>query len=70
LGLDTDEFDSCLESGKHLEEIRNDLNEGRTYGVTGTPGFFVGNEKIGFVKIMGAQPFSSFQQVIDVQLNK
>ncbi|NNL58853.1 MAG: DsbA family protein [Nitrosopumilus sp.] len=70
LGLDTDEFDSCLESGKHLEEIRNDLNDGRTYGVTGTPGFFVGNEKIGFVKIMGAQPFSSFQQVIDVQLNK
>jgi len=70
ISLDSNKFDSCLESGEHLEEIRNDLNDGRTYGVTGTPGFFVGNEKIGFVKIMGAQPFSSFQQVIDGQLSK
>lgn len=68
--LDTDEFDSCFDSAKHLEEIMADLNDGRTYGVTGTPGFFVGNEQIGFVKIMGAQPFSSFQKVIDGQLNR
>jgi len=68
IGLNTDEFDSCMTSGKHLEEIQNDLNDGRAYGVTGTPGFFVGNEKIGFIKINGAQPFSSFQRVIEQQL--
>jgi len=68
IGLDTDEFDSCMTSGKHLEEIQNDLNDGRTYGVTGTPGFFVGNEKIGFTKLVGAQPYSSFQRVIEQQL--
>jgi len=38
--------------------------------VTGTPGFFVGNEEIGFTKLIGAQPFSSFQRVIDEQLNR
>ena len=70
IGLDEDQFASCLDSGKYLEEIRNDLNDGRTYGVTGTPGFFVGNEKIGFTKLIGAQPFSSFQRVIDEQLSK
>ena len=70
IGLNADEFDSCMSSVKHLEEIRNDLNDGREYGVTGTPGFFVGNEEIGFTKLIGAQPFSSFQRVIDEQLNR
>lgn len=70
LGLDSNEFDLCIDSGKYLDEIRNDLDDGRQYGVTGTPGFFVGNEKIGFTKLIGAQPFSSFQKVIDGQLNR
>lgn len=70
IGLNTDEFDSCMTSGKHFEEIQNDLNDGVAYGVTGTPGFFVGNEKIGFTKLTGAQPFSTFQRVIDEQLSR
>ena len=68
INLDSDEFDSCLDSGKHIGEIQNDLDDGRAYGVTGTPGFFVGNEEIGFTKLIGAQPFASFQRVIDGQL--
>ncbi len=70
IGLNIDEFDSCMSSGKYTEEIQNDLNDGRNYGVTGTPGFFVGNEEIGFTKLIGAQPFSSFQRVIDGQLDR
>lgn len=65
LGLDIEEFNSCLESGKHLEEVKKDLQDGRDYGVTGTPGFFVGNDKLGYVELKGAQPFESFQRVID-----
>jgi len=67
--LDQESFDSCLTSGKHITEIQNDLNDGREYGVTGTPGFFVGNDQIGFVELKGAQPFESFKKVIDAQLN-
>ncbi|MFB5613385.1 MAG: DsbA family protein, partial [Nitrosarchaeum sp.] len=69
LNLNQDQFNTCLDSGKYIEEINNDLNDGREYGVNGTPGFFIGNEKIGFVKINGAQPFESFKNVIDSQLN-
>ncbi|NNM02316.1 MAG: DsbA family protein [Nitrosopumilus sp.] len=66
--LDQEIFDSCLTSGKYIEEIRKDLDDGRDYGVSGTPGFFVGNEKIGFVELKGAQPFESFKKIIDSQL--
>ena len=67
--LDQEVFDSCLTSGEHISEIKNDLDDGREYGVTGTPGFFVGNDEIGFVELKGAQPFDSFKKVIDAQLN-
>jgi len=69
LGLNIEEFSSCLDSGKYSQEINNDLQDGRDYGVTGTPGFFVGNDKIGFTKITGAQPYSVFQRVLDGQLD-
>jgi len=66
--LDQERFDSCLISGKYMEEIKKDFDDGQNYGVTGTPGFFVGNDQIGYVQIKGAQPFESFKKIIDSQL--
>lgn len=69
LKLNIDDFNSCLESGKYVNEVNSDLEDGRIYGVTGTPGFFVGNEKIGYTKVIGAQPYAVFQQLLDQQLS-
>ena len=66
--LQQERFDSCLTNGKYIEEIKKDLGDGRDYGVSGTPGFFVGNDKIGYVELKGAQPFDSFKKIIDAQL--
>jgi protein-disulfide isomerase len=68
-GMNEDQFNSCLDSGKYVEEINKDLRDGTNYGITGTPGFFVGNEKNGFVKLIGAQPIGAFKKIIDSQLN-
>ena len=68
LQLNEEKFDSCIKNVKYIEEVQKDLNEGRTYGVTGTPGFFIGNEEIGFMELKGAQPFESFKKIIDIQL--
>ena len=67
--LEQETFDSCLTSGKYIEEIQKDLVDGQNYGVSGTPGFFVGNDQIGYVQIKGAQPFDIFKKVIDAQLD-
>jgi protein-disulfide isomerase len=63
LGLDGGEFDSCLDSGKHAEEVRKDFADGQQAGVTGTPAFFI-NGKL----VSGAQPFSVFKQAIEQEL--
>ncbi|MDC0605514.1 DsbA family protein [Nitrosopumilus sp.] len=68
MGLEEKEFDSCLKNGKYIEEIQKDLDDGRAYGISGTPGFFVGNNQIGFIELKGAQPFENFKKVIDSQL--
>jgi len=68
MNLEEEKFDSCLRNGKYIEEIQKDLDDGRAYGISGTPGFFVGNDQIGFIELKGAQPFENFKKVIDSQL--
>ncbi len=63
LGLDTETFDDCLDSGKHASEVQKDMRDGQAAGVDGTPGFSIGD-----VVFTGAQPFTTFQQVIDAAL--
>jgi len=65
LELDISSFDTCLSSQEIADEVNADLNDARKYGATGTPTFFIGNEKDGFIKLVGAQPFSTFQSIID-----
>ena len=68
LGLDVDEFDECVSSGKYTSEVQKDMADGSSAGVTGTPSFFIGNDDDGYVQIGGAQPFTVFQQVIEAEL--
>ncbi len=68
LGLQTVTFESCLESQEMADEVNKDVLDATRYGASGTPTFFIGNEEDGFVKLVGAQPFSAFQLQIDNQL--
>ncbi|HXT83097.1 MAG TPA: DsbA family protein [Verrucomicrobiae bacterium] len=64
LGLNPSKFDSCLDSKKYENKINHDIQIGTTY-VTGTPTFYIGNNKNGYTEIDGSQPPSTFQQTID-----
>lgn len=65
LELDGEAFDECLDSGKYYDEVQEDMADGAGAGVTGTPAFFINGQMLS-----GAQPFSSFKQVIDAELAK
>ena len=68
IGLNTADFDTCLDSGKYGEATQDDLKYGSSIGVQGTPAFFIGNDENGYVLLSGAQPFAAFQQIIDAEL--
>lgn len=68
IGLDSDTFNNCLDSGKYEQEVQQDFANGVTLGITGTPYFFIGTQELGYITIVGAQPFSVFKQLIDSEL--
>ncbi len=74
LGLDTEVFSECLESGKNAEIIYKDIAEARQGGVNGSPVFAIGlsGPDESSMKVMrvvaGAQPFSVFKDAIDFVL--
>jgi protein-disulfide isomerase len=62
--LNTNKFDTCLDSGAMASEVQKDMIEGQQAGVTGTPGFFINGKEL-----VGAQPFAAFEQIIEQELN-
>lgn len=65
LGLNTDQFKSCLSGKKFDANASKDMAEGQTAGVSGTPTLFVNG-----VAVVGAQPYSAFKTIIDQELAK
>lgn len=76
LGLDGNQFKSCLDSTKYAKNVADDLSEGQSDGVTGTPTFYIGKldssgTKItGAQQLVGAQPYSALKTIIDQQLSQ
>jgi protein-disulfide isomerase len=65
LKLDPNAFNQCLDSGKYAAEVDKDFQEGAGLGLTGTPSFFINGRQL-----VGAQPLSAFQKIIDSELAK
>lgn len=65
IGMNENEFNTCLDSEKYTQEVLDDFSYGSRIGISGTPAFFVGNQQVGFVQITGAQPYSVFESIIE-----
>ena len=64
-GIDADKVSLLMEQKKDVyqKELDEDKQEGSNFGVRGTPGFVIGDQSI-----VGAQPLSTFTQIIDALL--
>jgi len=65
LGLNTTQFNSCLDDGKYADQVKADQQEGLAAGVEGTPATYVNG-----TLISGAYPYDSFKSIIDAELGK
>ncbi|MBI2173124.1 MAG: thioredoxin domain-containing protein [Candidatus Aenigmarchaeota archaeon] len=69
IGLDTQQFNQCLDSNKYDAEVSKDFQDGVQAGVSGTPTFYIGSPQNGYIELVGAQPYSIIKQVIDQELS-
>jgi protein-disulfide isomerase len=65
LGLNSDQFKTCLTNKTDQAKTNKDLSEGQAAGVSGTPTLFING-----IAIIGAQPYSAFKTIIDKELAK
>ena len=63
LGLNTVQFNSCVDTHKLKAQVDKDLKDGEEAGVNGTPAFFINGRMLS-----GAQPFDVFKKLIDEEL--
>lgn len=65
LGLNAEQFNSCLDSGKYAAQIQADKKDGSAAGVNGTPALFINGR---FVN--GAVPLEQLTKIIDDELQR
>lgn len=69
LRLNLSSFNTCLQDPAQTEEVKKDLSDAGQAGASGTPTFLIGKStsdgKIDGDLLVGAQPFTAFQAVID-----
>ncbi len=64
VGLDLNQFDKCVSDKKYENKVLENQKFGQEIGIDGTPSFIIFNDKT-ITKVVGAQPFSVFKQVLD-----
>jgi protein-disulfide isomerase len=60
VGLDTDAFNACLQSGRGAETVTAQTAEGKALGVQATPTFFINGSKL-----EGLAPLATYEQLIE-----
>lgn len=72
VGLNLSEFSICLKDKNQEAEVKKDVADAGKIGASGTPTFFIGkSSKNGVIEgeiLVGAQPLSVFETVIDKYL--
>src|SRR5262245_39981883 len=61
--LDMTKFNDCFDNKKPLPEVKAQMAEGSSVGISGTPGFIINGRLVS-----GAQPFENFKNIIDDEL--
>lgn len=65
IGLNADQFATCLDDQKIADIVDKDTKLGSSVGVSGTPTFYINGRQL-----VGAQPFTAFKTIIDEELKK
>lgn len=63
LGFGKNKFNTCLDNSETAEVVKKDMADAAAIGVSGTPSFVLNG-----TKIVGAQPYASFEQAIEAAL--
>jgi protein-disulfide isomerase len=65
LGLNAEQFNTCLDAGKYAQEVERDLQDGIKAGVNATPSFFINGQSVS-----GAIEYDRFKDIVEAALEE
>jgi protein-disulfide isomerase len=65
LGLNQENFNQCLNTGKYKDKAMEWFNQAKEAGIKGTPTFFINGQEI-----VGNQPYNIFEETIEQALTQ
>lgn len=68
--LDTNQWSECMNSGTYSDVILASNNDAKALELTGTPAFFIIGPDGQVSKLFGAQPFETFENIIENELKR
>lgn len=71
VGVNQTQFQTCLDSDKYSQKVRDEASAGAEAGITGTPGNILLDTKTGKTTVIpGAVPYAQLKQAIDAMLKE
>ncbi|MEM7349831.1 MAG: thioredoxin domain-containing protein [Acidobacteriota bacterium] len=68
IGLDTEAFDTCLDSGAKVDAVQRDVDAAASIGLGGTPAIYVNGRPVALLR--GADPFDLVAKVIEDEMGR
>ncbi len=68
LGLNQDQFNQCMTQAKYITVVQGSVSDANNLGLTGTPDFFIIGPDNSVTKVVGAQPYSVFDEIFKSKL--
>ena len=59
LGMNAEQFNTCLDSGKYRDEVQKDYDDAVAAGIFATPTYFVNG-----VPLVGIKAFAQFENIV------
>ena len=68
IGLNVDQFNQCMAQSKYISAVQGSVSNAKDLGLTGTPDFFIIAPDNSITKVVGAQPFETFDEIFKSKL--
>lgn len=66
IGLDVSAWEDCVKNKEFIAQFAKETAEGKSFGLSGTPGTLIFNQKTGkYATVVGAYPYEQFKATVD-----
>jgi len=68
VNITASDFNACMSDARYISVVKGSVSDAQTLGLTGTPDFFIIGPDNSVTRIVGAQPYDTFDEIFKSKL--